>query len=80
MHCPICKVHKTLMTNPMVGQCALYIVQMAYAVHVTICRGLSNVKVPCTFLQMMMVSSRITVGLPTPLLMHYLVASYIYQG
>ena len=73
----ICKVHKTLMTNPIVGQYVLYIVQMAYAAHVTICRGLPNVKVPHTYLWMI---SRIIVGLPTPLLMYYLVTFYVYQG
>ena len=65
------------MTNPIVGQCMLYVAQMAYAAHVMICRGLPNVKVPCMYLQMI---SRIIVGLPTPLLMYYLVASYVYRG
>ena len=65
------------MTNPIVGQCMLYIAQIAYAAYVMICRGLPNVKVPRTYLWMI---SRIIVGLPTPLLMYYLVASYVYQG
>ena len=72
-----CKVHKTLMTNLIVGQCMLYVVQIEYAAYVTICRGLPNVKVPCTYLWMI---SRMIVGLPTPLIMYYLVASYIYWG
>ena len=77
MHCPICKVHKTLMTNPMVGQCALYIAQMAYTAHIMICRGLLNLNVPYTYRQII---SRIIVGLPIPLLMYYLVASYVCRG
>ena len=70
-------VHKTLMTNPIVGQCTLYVAQMAYMADITICRGLLNVKVPGTYLWMI---SRIIVGLPTPLLMYYLVASYVCWG
>ena len=66
-------MHKTLMTNPIVGQCMLYVVQMVYVVHVTIFRELPNEKVPCTYLW-------IVVGLPTPLLMYYLVASYVCRG
>ena len=45
----LCKVHKTLMTIPIVGYCVLYVVQMAYMAHVTICKGLPNVKVLCTY-------------------------------
>ena len=72
-----CKVHKTLMTNPVVGQCMLYMAQTAYVAHVTICRGLLNVKVPSKYLQMI---NRIILGLPTPLPLYYLVASYVYRG
>ena len=72
-----CKVYKTLMMNPLVGQCTLYIVQILYVAHVTICRGLLNVKVQCIYLWII---SRIIVGLPTPLLMSYLVASYVCWG
>ena len=72
----ICKVHKTLMTNPIVGQYVLYVVQTAYMAHVTICRGLPNVKVPSTYLRMI---NRIIVGLPILQLMYYLVASYIFR-
>ena len=68
---------KTLMMNPIVGQCALYIAQTAYAAHIMIFRGLLNVKVPCIYLWII---SRIIVGLPIPLLMYYLVASYICRG
>ena len=68
-----CKVHKTLTMKPIVGQCTLYIAQMAYIVYVTICRELPNEKVPRMYLW-------IIVGLPIPLLMYYLVASYVYQG
>ena len=51
----------------------LYIVQIAYMAHVMIFRGLPNVKVLYTYLW-------IIVGLPTPLLMYYLVASYVCWG
>ena len=73
----LCKVHKTLTTNPIVGQCMLYVAQIVYMAHVTICKGLPNVKVPYKCLWMI---SRIIVGLPTPLLIYYLVASYICWG
>ena len=73
MLCEYCKLNKTLVTNTIVGQYVLYVVQMAYAAHVMICRELPNVKVLCTYLW-------IIVGLPTPLLMYYLVASYICRG
>ena len=43
-------MHKTLMTNPIAGQCMLYIAQKECAAHVTICNGLLNVKVPCIYL------------------------------
>ena len=67
-------MHKTLMTNPIVGQYMLYIVQIAYIAHVMICRmELPNVKVLCMYLW-------IIVGLPIPLLMYYLVASYACRG
>ena len=65
------------MTNPIVGQCMLYVAQMAYAAHVTICRDYQNVKVPHMYLWII---NRIIVGLPTPLLMYYLVASYVCRG
>ena len=42
-----CKVHKTLMTNPIVGQCMLYVAQMAYAAYVMIFKRVLNEKVPC---------------------------------
>ena len=48
----------------------LYVAQMA---HVTICRGLPNVKVLYMYLW-------IVVGLPTPLLIYYLVAPYVCWG
>ena len=62
------------MMNPTVGRCALYVAQMAYLAHVMICRGLPNVKVAHMYLRII---SRIIVGLPTPLLIYYLVASYV---
>ena len=65
------------MMNPIVGQCMLYIAQTAYVAHVMTFRGLPNVKVPSTYLQMI---NRVIVGLLTPLLMYYWVASYVYRG
>ena len=73
----MCKVHRTLATNPRAGQCALNVVQTAYIAYVTICRVLPNMKVPSLYLWMI---NRVIVGLPTPLLMYFLVASYVYQG
>ena len=72
-----CKAQKTLMMNPIVGQCILYVAQTTYAAHDTICRGLPNMKVPSMYLWMI---NRTIVGLPIPLLMYYLVASYVCQG
>ena len=65
------------MTNPIVGQCTLCVVQTVYAAPIMICRGLPNVKVLRIYLQII---SRIVVDLPTPLLMYYLVASYVCWG
>ena len=70
-----CKVHKTLMKNPIVDQCALYVMQTAYTAHVAICGGLPNMEVLSTYMQMI---NRIIMALTTPLLMCYLVAYYIY--
>ena len=55
----ICKVHTILIINPIVGQYTLYVAQTVYMAHVTICRGLPNVKVPSTYLRMIY---RIIVG------------------
>ena len=63
--------------NSIVGQYMLYVAQTAYVAYVTVYRGLGNVKVPSTYLWMI---KRIIMGLPTPLLMYYLVASYVGWG
>ena len=40
-------MHNTLMTNPIVGQCVLYVVQIAYAVYVMIFTRVLIEKVLC---------------------------------